>query len=150
MAATNSLYDHDFFAWTQRTAALLRARRFEAVDVDHAADEIRDMGRRDFKELNSRMQVLLMHLLKWQLQPGKRTPSRLSSIVTQRLEIEAILQQSPSLRAKVNSELPKNYAGAVKRAVPETGLRQEQFPVASPYSVRQILDEQFLPEVPRE
>jgi hypothetical protein len=138
-------YDADFYSWTQHTAALLRARRFDEIDVEHAAEEIEDMGKRDLKELNSRMQVLLMHLLKWQLQPARRSPSWQSTIVAQRLEIDALLRQSPSLRPKVASELAANYVGAVKRAVPETGLGRDEFPVRCPFTVDQILDEDFLP-----
>jgi hypothetical protein len=142
----SQLYDTDFFAWTERAAALLRARRFDMLDVEHAAVEIEDMGKRDLKELNSRMQVLLMHLLKWQLQPDKRSPSWETTIITQRIEIAALIQQSPSLRPKLESELAANYAGAVKRALPETALRKDQFPSACPYRVDQIVDEQFLPD----
>jgi hypothetical protein len=139
------LYDEDFFAWTQHTAECLRRGRFEEVDVEHAAEELEDMGKRDLKELNSRMQVLLMHLLKWKLQPDKRSPSWESTIVTQRLEIEALLQMSPSLRNRLTSELGRNYEGAVKRAVPESGLSGDHFPNKCPFSVKQALDEEFLP-----
>jgi len=138
-------YDDDFFAWTQHTAMVLREGRCDEIDAQHVAEEIEDVGKRDLKELNSRMQVLLMHLLKWQLQPEKRTAVWESTIVTQRLEIEALLQQSPTLRPKLRSELANNYVGAVKRTVPEAGLRKEQFPAGCPYTVRQILDEDFLP-----
>ena len=140
-----ALYDSDFYSWTQRTAALLRARRFDEIDVEHAAEEIEDMGKRDLKELNSRVQVLLSHILKWQHQPDGRSPSWQTTIVTQRLEIEALLRQSPSLRPKLTSELVQNYVNAVKRAVPQTGLRKEDFPVGCPFTIEQILDEEFLP-----
>src|SRR5262249_3731016 len=52
-------YEQDFYAWTQRTAELLRAGRFDEADIEHVAEEIEDMGRRDVRELSSRMQVLL-------------------------------------------------------------------------------------------
>lgn len=140
-----ALYDTDFYSWTQRTAALLRTRCFDEIDVEHAAEEIEDMGKRDLKELNSRVQVLLSHLLEWQRQPDRRSPSWQSTIVTQRLEVDALLRQSPSLRPKLASELVHDYAGAVKRALPDTGLRREDFPVACPFTVEQILDDEFLP-----
>jgi hypothetical protein len=143
-APDTTLYEADFYSWTQRTAALLRARRFEDVDVEHAAEEIEAMGKRDLKELNSRVQVLLSHLLKWQLQPERRAPSWQGTIVAQRLEIGALLEQSPSLRPKVAGELGRNYVGAVKRALPESGLGKDAFPVRCPFTVEQILDEEFL------
>src|SRR5438128_4372619 len=118
MAPTDSAaaYDADFFAWTQRTAALLRARRFDEVDVENAAQEIEDMGRRDLRELNSRVQVVLAHLLKWQLQPKKRTRSWQITLLTQRSEIDTLLRDSPSLRPKLTHALPRTYARAVKLA----------------------------------
>src|SRR5438876_1559732 len=118
MAPTDSAaaYDADFFAWTQRTAALLRARRFDEVDVENTAQEIEDIGRREARELNSRVQVVLVHLLKWQLQPKKRTSSWLTTLLMQRSEIEDLLGDSPRLRPRLLHDLPKSYARAVKRA----------------------------------
>ena|SRR2546426_4958321 len=147
MAATGgaAAYDADFFAWTQRTAALLRARRFDEVDLEHAAEEIEDMGRRDVRELNGRLQVVLVHLLKWKLQPQKRTTSWQTTLLTQRSKIDVLVRDSPSLRAKLPDELPRNYAHAVKRAALETALRADEFPTRCPFTVAQILDEDFLP-----
>jgi uncharacterized protein DUF29 len=139
------LYDEDFFEWTRRSADLLRAGRFERADIEHIAEEIEDMGKRDLKELNSRVQVLVGHLLKWQLQPAKRSRSWSSTIVTQRIEIEADLKQSPSLKRKVRSGLPDNYEKAVRRATAETGLASDLFPAECPFTVEQILDPEFLP-----
>ena len=138
-------YEQDFYAWTQRTAALLRAGRFDEADIDHVAEEIEDMGRRDVRELNRRVQILLAHLLKWQTQSDQRSRSWRSTITVQRLELEGLLAQSPSLRPKLESGLGNNYARAVKRAVAETDLAADRFPPACPYRVDQILDEDFLP-----
>jgi hypothetical protein len=144
-AVTGGLYDEDFFEWTRRSAELLRAGRFEQADVEHIAEEIEDMGKQDLKELNSRVQVLVAHLLKWQLQPAKRSRSWTSTIVTQRIEIDADLKQSPSLKRKVRSGLPDNYEKAVERAIADTGLALGLFPAECPFTVEQILDREFLP-----
>ena len=138
-------YEQDFHAWTQRTAALLRAGRFDEADIDHVAEEIEDMGRRDVRELNRRVQILLAHLLKWQTQSDQRSRSWRSTITVQRLELEGLLAQSPSLRPKLESGLQDDYMRAVKRAAAETGLAADRFPPACPYRVEQILDEDFLP-----
>lgn len=141
-----SLYETDFHAWTQRTAELLRTGRFDAVDIEHAAEEIDDMGKREAKELNSRVRVLLVHLLKWQLQPRKRSRSWATTIAEQRDAIADDLVESPSLRRWLSDHLAESYRRAVRRAVIETGLARERFPTRCPYSVDQILDEDFLPE----
>jgi len=141
-----SLYDRDFYAWTQRAAERLREGKLDEQDIPPLAAEIEDMGKRDLRELNSRMQVLLMHLLKWMLQPEGRSASWRSTIVTQRIEIEAVLRHSPSLRPTLTGELPGNYRRAIQRALPETGLPRERFPQECPFRLQQILDDNFLPE----
>ncbi len=139
-------YDADFFEWTQRTAALLRQRRFDELDLEHAAEEIEDMGKRDLKEVNSRLQLVLVHLLKWKWQPRRRSVSWRSTLVTQRLEIEVDLEDSPSLRSRMAASLERTYQRAAKRAVVETGLPSSTFPRECPFALEQALDTEFLPE----
>jgi hypothetical protein len=141
-----ALYETDFHLWTQRTAALLRAGRFAALDVEHAAEEVEDMGKREVRELNSRLRILLLHLLKWQCQPRKRTRSWSATIAEQRDAMADSLAQSPSLRQHLSDNLSESYRRALRRAVIETGLAIRQFPTRCPYSVDQLLDEEFLPE----
>jgi hypothetical protein len=145
LADLSSLYDEDFFEWTRRSAELLRAGQFEQADIEHVAEEIEDMGERDLRELNSRVRVLLIHLLKWQLQAEKRSRSWNDTIVTQRDEIEDELKQSPSLQGKLRTELPGNYAKAMRRVITQTGLPPSRFPTECPFTVEQILDPEFLP-----
>src|SRR5262249_20357774 len=80
-------YEQDFYGGSQPNAELLRARRFDEADIEHVAEEIEDMGRKDVRELNSRMQVLLAHLLKLQVQPDRGSPSWRATITAQRLEL---------------------------------------------------------------
>jgi len=139
-------YDEDFFAWTQQTAELLEQRRFDEIDLEHAAEEIADMGKRDRREIRSRLTVLVAHLLKWQAQPELRdSASWRSTIVEQRREIELLLADSPSLRRVAREELSKIYADAARYASREAGLAVQQFPARCPYTFEQILDGDFLP-----
>ena len=94
-------YDQDFFAWITHNVQLLRSGRLSEVDAEHVAEELERMGKRDLRQLRSRLQVLIMHLLKWEHQPDKRGPSGLRSIDHQRDEIEALLLDSPSLRPRL-------------------------------------------------
>lgn len=150
-SASNTLpgtdqYDRDFLEWTRMTATQLRRRRFAEIDVEHTAEEIEDMGKRDVDELCSRMEALIAHLLKWKQQPRKRSSSWRATVVTQRLEIHRLLRRSPSLRRHLLIEATENYQGAVKRAAAETGLGKSTFPSECPFSIEQILDEEFLPD----
>ena len=68
-------YDTDIIAWANEQAALIRARRFDLLDLEHIAEEIEDVGKSEKRELASRMAILLSHLLKWQFQSGRRGAS---------------------------------------------------------------------------
>jgi Domain of unknown function DUF29 len=138
-------YEDDLFAWTQEQAALLRAHAVDGIDWQNLAEEIESMGRRDRRELKSRLRVVLSHLLKWQAQPDLRGASWRKTLLTQRMEIRDLLQQSPSLRREVPNLLGDAYADAVKEAIDETGLRADVFSGACPYAADDVLDEDFLP-----
>jgi len=144
-AGIGGLYDEDFFEWTRRNAELLRLGRLGQADIEHIAEEIEDMGKRDLNEVNSRVQVLVEHLLKWQLQPEKKSRSWLRTIASQRGVLAKRLEASPSLRAKIRPNLGSNYQSAVQLTLIETGLPKDHFPSECPFTVEQILDPEFLP-----
>ncbi len=100
MRADPNSYDHDVVAWANEQARLLRAGCFDAIDIEHIADEIEDVGKSEQHELASRMAVLLAHLLKWQLQPQRRRASWEITVRNQRKAITLHLKQVPSLKAK--------------------------------------------------
>jgi hypothetical protein len=139
-------YDTDFYEWCLETAALLRERRFNEVDLEHVAEEIEDMGKRDRREVQSRLVVLIMHLLKWQVQPDKRKQSWRATIFEQRRKLELVLNDSPSLVRITAHEIAKMYPRAVREAVSETGLDARLFPDTCPYTAEQILNDDFFPE----
>ena len=74
------------------------------------------MGKRDRRELISRMGVLIAHLLKWQYQPSKRSDSWTDTIEEQRSQIELLLADSPSLRHFLVEALHKGHSQGIKLA----------------------------------
>ena len=56
------------------------------------------MGKRDRRELVSRLTVLLADLLKWQFQPQFRSKSWQFTLREQRTQIAKLLKDSPSLK----------------------------------------------------
>jgi hypothetical protein len=115
------------------------------VDWEHVAEEIEDMGKRDHREVRSRLIVLILHLLKWQLQPEKRTTSWRATIAEQRTELGLVIGDSPSLRRIPRDNVAALYKTAVKRATEETGISAKSFPAECPFNADQILGD-FLPE----
>jgi hypothetical protein len=144
--AAAQLYDRDFFEWTQCNAALLRAGQFDQADIQHIAEELEDMGKSERRGLESRLEVLLQHLLKWQIQPNRRGASWRDTIELQRMKIAERLDESPSLKPVVAANLGKAYKYGRLRAVRETGLRRSTFPEECPFTLAQILDSEFFPE----
>ncbi len=140
-----ALYERDFYAWTQRQAALFRARQPAAYDWDNIAEEIESLGRSEQSEIENRIEVLLHHLLKWQFQPAQRSRSWLGTIDEQRRRIEKIVRKSPSLKPYPSTTLDEAYADARAAAAIETGLAFESFPADCPYAISQVLDREFLP-----
>ena len=68
-------YDRDFYSWLMEQARLLREGRWDAVDRENVAEEIESLGREQFNKLASALRVLLLHILKWDHQPRKRSRS---------------------------------------------------------------------------
>ncbi len=146
MPRNAAAYDEDFFAWTQEQAGLIRTGQFSQIDIENVAEELESMGRSDKREIDSRLQVLLVHLLKWQLQEGFRSRSWSGTIQEQWTRIEDLLSESPGLRRQVAQIRPTLYARARREAANETGLSIRLFPARCPFTADQVLKEDFLPE----
>jgi hypothetical protein len=144
----NSLYENDFFTWTQEQARLLREHRFGELDLDNLIDEVESVGGSEKREIRNRLEVLFAHLLKWKFQPGLRGASWRRTIRQQREAIAEIVEASPSLRAYPLRVIGTAYTGATVVASEETGIRITVFPEECPFSVEQTLDLRFLPEDP--
>jgi hypothetical protein len=145
-AAAPGLYDKDFCLWTETMAAALRSGDFSQLDLENLAEEIASLGRSDRRAIESRLTVLLMHLLKWQFQPTLRSGSWQGTIVEQRTRIRKLLQESPSLRSFFESVVDECYGDAIVQAAAETGLAIAVFPSDCPYAIEAILNVEFLPD----
>lgn len=137
--------DDDFALWATEQAALLRRGRFDRVDVENVMGELEYLGTSQKSEIESRLRVLLAHLLKWQFQPEQRSNSWRATLIEQRTEIAEVIRRSPSLKRHSDDAVSAAYKIAALRASGETGLPSTAFPDACPYTIEQILDPDFLP-----
>ncbi|HWP00637.1 MAG TPA: DUF29 domain-containing protein [Methylococcus sp.] len=135
----------DFYGWTQEQAALLRAGRWSETDLAQLAEEIENMGRSEWRELESRLKVLLVHLLKWRFQPSHRGRSRELTIKEQRRAVFHVLKANPSLEPRLDEVLADAYELAILGAARETGLDEGAFPERCPWSIEAVLNPEFLP-----
>ncbi len=138
-------YERDFAQWIDEQAELLRVRDFERLDLIHLVEEIEAISGSLKRELGSRLEVLILHLLKCQFQPGRRSSSWTRSIGEQRSQIVRLLKQSRSLKRLVEEYAHDSHRAAVIRAANDTGLAENAFPRELPYTIEQLLDPRFYP-----
>jgi hypothetical protein len=145
MSSLAMLYETDFHAWALEMAQLIKNKQFDKLDVEHLAEEIESMGASERNALESRLIELMLHLLKWQFQSERKGRSWKLSIDKQRIGIDKILKQNPSLKHQYQQRVDECYVYAKRYAASETKLPISSFPETCPYSVEQLFDFEFLP-----
>jgi hypothetical protein len=140
-----STYEQDFYSWTQQQAALLKAGRLGDLDIANLIEEIETMGRSEKRALESRLTVLLVHLLKWQYQPVRRGRSWTLTIVGQRIKFDHLLKDNPGLKPQLSELLRNAYRLAKVNAAKEANLDIDVFASECPWTLEQITDDNFFP-----
>ncbi len=141
-------YDEDVVAWSVEQARLLRAGRFDLLDVEHIADEIEDVGKSEARELASRMAVLLAHWLKWKYQPTHRSRSWENTIREQRMQVLRRLGRTPSLRPELEkADFVEDVWGDARTiASRETRMDIASLPHAYAWPLANLLREDWTPD----
>jgi hypothetical protein len=143
----NTSYETDVVAWANEQASLIRAGRFDKLDLSHIAEEIEDVGKSEQRELASRMAVLLAHILKWKFQPEKRSVSWTLTIKEQRRLLVRRIKKTPSLGPMLIDPdwIDEIWVDAKALAEKETGLEVGRFSEECPWTMAEILTEDWLP-----
>jgi len=148
--SASSLYETDFYAWTREQAELVREQAWSQIDLPNPIEEIESLSRQQRQELRNRLSVLIGYLLKWQYQPQFRSRSWLATLRIQRLDVDDLLEENPSLKPYLEEALCKAYLRGVELAVRETNLPNQIFSTECPYSFVEILSDRFYPGEPSE
>lgn len=138
------LYDKDFYGWLIKNAELLKQKNFDELDIEHLIEEVESMGRSEKRQLMTRLSLLIAHLLKWQYQPERQSNSWKLTIKEQRKELIELLDESPSLKNKINLE--KAYESGIIIASKETGIIEYDFPKRCSFNLEECLDYNYFPE----
>lgn len=136
-------YERDFYSWLMEQARFVREGRFDALDRDNLAEEIESLGREQFNKLISALRVLILHMLKWDHQPERRTRSWALSIKAQRGDLDDILNDNPGLKPRIAEAIERAYRKARIGAAQETELDEDAFPATCPYSFEDITARRF-------
>jgi predicted YcjX-like family ATPase len=104
------LYERDLVRWSEEQAHALRAAKESRtnlpIDWDNLAEEIDGLGRALRAELRNRLATVLEHLYKLRLS-GADDPRAgwMETVMRERVEIESLLEDNPSLRSSLASVL---------------------------------------------
>jgi hypothetical protein len=139
-------YEKDFYSWTQEQAELLKNGRYSELDIDNLIEEVESMGRSEKRELESRLTILLLHLLKWKYQEVRRSRSWQLSIDEQRIQFEETLNENPGLKPQLEEIVKKAYKLAVIKAARETKISKSVFPESCPWKLAQFIEDGFYPD----
>lgn len=145
MSQTTS-YDTDYLRWLEDQVHYLRAGELDRLDREHLSEELEGMSRSERRQLRNRLIILVMHLLKLQCQPERRSRSWDVTVITQRIDIHLLLKESPSLRPTLAATLAEIYETARCGAAKETGLALSLFPSVCPFTLDQVLDADYWPD----
>jgi Domain of unknown function DUF29 len=147
----SDLYEDDFPLWAEHQATLLRARRFDELDLDNLIEEVEDLSRRERKSVESYVETIIDHLLKVAFSPNDR-PQRGWLVTVDKQRAMLARELTATLRNHLQSELPALYAGLrrpVARQLEKDGVSLDALPSACPYTLDQILDPDWYPDHPR-
>ena len=150
----NTLYDRDLQLWIDKTIQQLKDREFNSLDIEHLIEELVDLGRAEKNALKSNLTILLAHLLKLRVQhdaPDSMKGSWYGSVLEHRQRVLDNLADTPSLKSILLETLEKAYQRSRKLAIKEGNLAKfgvripvdSDYPIECPFSIDQILDEDF-------
>jgi hypothetical protein len=144
-AKTSDLYEQDIYAWSKEQADLLRARRFEDLDLEHLIEEVDDLGESLYRSARSRIRTIIEHLLKLE-HSAARDPRAgwVETVMTQRSDLEDELTRS--LRPRLEQALSRTYDQARRNVAAALREHREHaaadgLPATCPYTLEQITDD---------
>lgn len=150
LAVTNlertSLYECDYCVWLASMSQFLREGKFTELDIPNLLEELDDMSGSQRDALESNLEIVLMHLLKYRFQSQLRSRSWLLTIFEHRNRLKKAFKRSPSLQRYYQEVFVECYQTARKMASLETGLLMADFPEISPFTTEQVLDIDYLPD----
>jgi hypothetical protein len=142
LASRPGLYESDFYVWAEEQAALLRAKRFDALDLDHLIEEVEGLADTKRSAVLNNARVIMEHLLKLEYSPATDPRNKWRATVREhRNRLEADL--TPRLLQVLDDELARWYGLARKTALASMRDHGEQaaadaLPETCPYTRDQV------------
>lgn len=142
-------YLEDYGSWITAQIELLKDGQFDELDIEHLLEEIEGLSRSNFDAFKSAIRIVLIHMLKWDIQTDHRSKSWAVSIDGHRVRVQENLEESPSYRSRIDEAVTKAYRKARYDASKETRLPLKSFPETCPFTFDEIMTrEHHLRDVP--
>jgi hypothetical protein len=141
----SSIYEEDYQQWLDETVLLLKNRQVDSLDYEHLIEELEALGREQKNAVESLVIQIIQHLLFYQYWSSQREDNQRHwrvELIGFRTQLE--LRLTTNLRNHLSNRLDYLYGKARKMAEVKTDLK---LPSASPYTLADILDEDWLPEI---
>jgi hypothetical protein len=138
-------HEKDAYGWAVHTAQLLKEKKMNEVDFDSIIEELEEMGISNKHAFKNRLTQLIFHFLKWQHQPDFRGRSWSGTIKEQRLRLNDLLEENPSLKPFIEELIKKAYRIALTLIEKETPINLKTLPNECPYSFDEMMKEDFYP-----
>lgn len=141
------LYEIDDYLWLEETIKLLKTKDLENLDLDNLIEELESLGRNDLNKVRSLLKQIIIHILLleyWQEEYERNYRHWQGEIIACRDDLNNSL--TTTLKNKLIQELEHIYNVAVKIVSTKTGLSSNLFPENCPYSLEQLLDDNWYPE----
>ncbi len=146
---SQTLYERDYALWLETTIEQLRQGKFSVLDLENLIEELESMGRSDRRDAESLLTRLFEHLLKlsyWELEREYNQRGWKVEIRNFRLQINNLLEDSPSLKSYLEKIFEKSYNNARKMLIDATGLDATNFPTSAIATLNEALDEDWFPD----
>jgi hypothetical protein len=143
----HTLYEKDYYLWLQITLEQLKQRKIEDLDWPHLIEEIEALGNEERRKVESYLKQLLIHLLLYRYWESERMYCSRGweiEIDNFRDELEFLLR-SKILYNYFLQQLETVYQKARRQAIKKTNLPKDDFPVTCPFSPKEILAPDYLP-----
>lgn len=137
-------YEEDYYLWIKTMVKRLKERNYSQIDWDNLIEEIEDMGRSQKRAVESLLMGLTEPLLKlkyWESERERNKGHWESEVVNFRVLLKKRLQESPSLKAKLEDIYQEILPGSKKSL-----SRLFELPEQINLTLEQILDEDWFPE----
>lgn len=134
-----NLYDKDFYAWLLHNAALIREGKLAEVDLEHVAQELESISNNYRREFSHHVSLVMSHLLN----PARSEKVELL-IEEERICINRLLEESPSLKDIFGSISSYAYELAVLNAAMEAKVDKSTFPTTCTFSLEDCINQEFI------